>query len=136
MRANSPTGGALGSITEGERAALESVLGSLEQSQSKEQLQYNLKRLHNITNDIVHGVGAGPDRYDLSGGAGQQQQSGTSWPQRVVEQQSAAPAGGGAGNIGGMTIDQARAVAMDDATLARMSPEERAALAARLRAGR
>jgi hypothetical protein len=134
MRANSPTGGALGSITEGERAALESVLGSLEQSQSKEQLQYNLKRLHNITNDIVHGVGAGPDRYDLSGGAGQQQQSGTSWPQRVVEgqQPSAAPAG----DIGGMTIDQARAMAMDDATLARMSPEERAALAARLRAGR
>lgn len=45
MRANSPTGGALGAVTEFENKLLQSVLGSLEQSQSPEQLRYNLQRL-------------------------------------------------------------------------------------------
>jgi hypothetical protein len=66
MRDNSPTGGALGQISDGERAALNAVKGSLKQSQSREQLQHNLMRLHNVLNDIVHGAGAGPDRFDPS----------------------------------------------------------------------
>jgi hypothetical protein len=45
MRANSPTGGALGAVTEFENKLLQSVLGSLEQAQSPEQLRYNLQRL-------------------------------------------------------------------------------------------
>lgn len=45
MRANSPTGGALGSVTEKELRMLQSVLGSLEQSQSEDQFKYNLARL-------------------------------------------------------------------------------------------
>lgn len=48
MRAASPTGGALGSVTERENSLLQSVLGSLEQSQSPEQLKSNLERLKTI----------------------------------------------------------------------------------------
>jgi hypothetical protein len=45
-------------------------------------------------------------------------------------------AGAGAGEIGSMSIDQLRATAQDDAALARMTPEQRSALASRLRTGR
>lgn len=44
MRRNSPTGGALGQVTEREIALLQSVLGSLEQTQSADQLDANLER--------------------------------------------------------------------------------------------
>lgn len=44
MRDASPTGGALGQVTEREIAFLQSVLGSLEQSQGHEQLRGNLGR--------------------------------------------------------------------------------------------
>lgn len=73
MRQASPTGGALGSVTEGEGKKLESVYGALEQSQSQPQFEYNLKRLANEYMDVVHGVGNGPPRYDLSkkGGIGE-----------------------------------------------------------------
>lgn len=65
MREASPTGGALGAVSERENALLQSVLGSLEQSQSPEQLVYNLKRLKNIYLDIVHGPDNGPPREPL-----------------------------------------------------------------------
>ncbi|MDP1542409.1 MAG: hypothetical protein Q8L99_04590 [Polycyclovorans sp.] len=42
MRANSPTGGALGNVTERELAFLQSVISSLEQDQSPDQLRENL----------------------------------------------------------------------------------------------
>lgn len=42
MRANSPTGGALGQVSEMENRLLQAVWGSLEQSQSKEQFEKNL----------------------------------------------------------------------------------------------
>lgn len=45
MRAASPTGGALGAITERELAFLQSVMGSLEQVQSQEDLDRVLERL-------------------------------------------------------------------------------------------
>lgn len=45
MRAESPTGGALGNVTVQELARLEAVMGSLAQSQSADQLLYNLRRL-------------------------------------------------------------------------------------------
>lgn len=70
MRAASPTGGALGAVSERENALLQSVLGSVEQSQSPEQLTYNLKRLKNTYLDIVHGPGQGPPREPLDGGEG------------------------------------------------------------------
>jgi len=70
MRDASPTGGALGQVSEQENRLLQSVLGSVEQSQSQEQLTYNLKRLKNIYLDIIHGPGNGPPREPLEGGGG------------------------------------------------------------------
>lgn len=57
MREASPTGGALGQVTERELATLQAVMGSLEFSQSKEQLLNNLTRLEDTYLDIVHGDG-------------------------------------------------------------------------------
>lgn len=57
MREASPTGGALGNVTERELARLEAVKGSLAQSQSREQLVANLKRLQETYLDVVHGAG-------------------------------------------------------------------------------
>lgn len=68
MRNASPTGGALGQVSETELGTLQAVLGNLEQSQSPEQLRYNLRRLHNLYLDIVHGPGNGPPRVDLNTG--------------------------------------------------------------------
>jgi hypothetical protein len=44
MRNNSPTGGALGSVTERELALLQATWGSIQQPQSKEQFDKNLER--------------------------------------------------------------------------------------------
>jgi hypothetical protein len=57
MRNNSPTGGALGQVAIAELERLESVRGSIVQSQTKEQFEYNMKRLKNEYLDVVHGVG-------------------------------------------------------------------------------
>jgi hypothetical protein len=46
MRNNSPTGGALGSVTERELALLQATWGSLQQAQSKEQFETNLDRFN------------------------------------------------------------------------------------------
>lgn len=43
MRANSPTGGALGAVSERELALLQSTIANIEQSQSPQQLQRNLE---------------------------------------------------------------------------------------------
>jgi hypothetical protein len=75
MREASPTGGALGAVSENENKLLQSTYGSVAQSQSPEQLQYNLKRFYNVYNDIVHGKGNGPQRYDLGEQAGRQPQN-------------------------------------------------------------
>jgi transposase len=48
MRDNSPTGGALGQVTERELELLQSTWGSLEQAQTKEQFVSNLQRLKAI----------------------------------------------------------------------------------------
>lgn len=78
MRDASKTGGALGAINQTEMGLLTSALGSLEQSQSKEQFEHNLNRLRSIYMEIVHGPqqtgGAGPqvgvveDGYRFKGG--------------------------------------------------------------------
>lgn len=70
MRAESPTGGALGQVTERELAFLQSVLGSLEQSQSEEQFLQNLDRLNQVYGEIVHGPGGAPAVRPPAGGAG------------------------------------------------------------------
>lgn len=45
MRENSPTGGALGQVSNLEIGLLQSVFGSLEQSQTREQFLFNMRRL-------------------------------------------------------------------------------------------
>jgi hypothetical protein len=67
MREASPTGGALGQVAVQELQALQSVLGSIEQSQDPKQLSFNLRRLYNMYLDIVHGPGNGPSRIPLEG---------------------------------------------------------------------
>lgn len=66
MREASPTGGALGAVSEKETAMLQATAGSLKSSMDEETLKENLKRLSNQYNDIVHGPGNGPKRYQLS----------------------------------------------------------------------
>lgn len=65
MRSMSPTGGALGSITERELALLQSTVGNLEQSQSADQFKDNLRRVKNTYLDVIHGEGKGPPREKL-----------------------------------------------------------------------
>ena len=55
MRQQSPTGGALGQVSEKELKFLQSVIGSLELSQSKGQFLENLARVESTFNRIVHG---------------------------------------------------------------------------------
>jgi hypothetical protein len=59
MRDQSPTGGALGAVSQREMDLLASVLGSLEQSQSEPQMVENLERLNKVYNEIIHGPGGG-----------------------------------------------------------------------------
>lgn len=58
MREASPTGGALGQVTIQELQRLESVLGSIEQSQSEDQLLENLDRLEGLYVDIMRKASA------------------------------------------------------------------------------
>lgn len=65
MRAASPTGGALGSVTENELRLLQSTLGSLEQSQSEEQFLRNLTRLEAIYAQIMQKARAYPNAAEF-----------------------------------------------------------------------
>lgn len=51
MRNNSPTGGALGSVTERELALLQATWGSIQQAQSREQFEQNLEKFQKQVND-------------------------------------------------------------------------------------
>ncbi|MFN7002180.1 MAG: transglycosylase SLT domain-containing protein [Roseinatronobacter sp.] len=66
MRQNSPTGGALGNVSDKQSLLLAEAFGSLRQSMSKDQFIYNLARIENSLNDIVHGEGNGPQRHDMT----------------------------------------------------------------------
>lgn len=61
MREASPTGGALGQVTERELSFLQATLGSLEQVQSEEQLLENLDRLNQIYTQILQKAAAYPN---------------------------------------------------------------------------
>ena len=66
MRANSPTGGALGQVSERELGFLQSTIASLEQSQSEGQFLENLSLVKNAFNRVIHGTepgGAPPARF-------------------------------------------------------------------------
>lgn len=89
MRDSSPTGGALGSVSDNENKLLGAAFGALEQSQSQEQLEANLKRVRKIYLDIIHGEGNWSDEGEQPQGltpmtdAAQQ-----AAPQEQVAQQS------------------------------------------------
>ena len=55
MRDASPTGGALGQVSERELSSLQAVFGNLDQSQKEEDLRYNLQMLQHIYNNIISG---------------------------------------------------------------------------------
>lgn len=65
MRAESPTGGALGNITEQELAFLQSVLGSIDLGQKDAAILANLKRLENVYGGVIKKAQAYPnaDKY-------------------------------------------------------------------------
>ncbi len=65
MREASPTGAALGSVTEKEIAYLQATIGNLDPKQGEPQLRDNLKRVKNAYMDIIHGPGSGPPRESL-----------------------------------------------------------------------
>jgi hypothetical protein len=65
MRAASPTGGALGAVSDTEMGLLKSAYGAVGQSQSEDQLRFNLNRLWNTYQDVIHGKGGGPERRKL-----------------------------------------------------------------------
>jgi hypothetical protein len=56
MRASSPTGGALGPVSDTENRLLQSVLGSLNQGASKDEITNNLNRVREIYLDVLHGT--------------------------------------------------------------------------------
>jgi len=66
MREASPTGGALGAVSEREIDLLQSTAGRLDPSLPDDVFQDNLKRLANQYMDVIHGPEAGPERYELS----------------------------------------------------------------------
>jgi hypothetical protein len=66
MREASPTGGALGQVPFQQQQRLEQMLGSLQIDQDPHVLQDNIKRFINTYNDIIHGEGEGPKRFELS----------------------------------------------------------------------
>lgn len=66
MREASPTGGALGAVSDREMGLLQAAVGSLDKSLPKETLKDNLKRVANLQLDIIHGPGKGPPRHQLS----------------------------------------------------------------------
>lgn len=90
MRANSPTGGALGNVTERENTVLQSVLGSIDQGQSQGQLRRNLEA---IRKELVAARDARKSAYDQTYGEGAQRPAAA----------SARPAAGG-GSGAGYTI--------------------------------
>jgi hypothetical protein len=61
MRAASPTGGALGNVTERELALLTSAAGNLEQSQTPAQFKRNLERLRSDFEYVIHGRTFSPE---------------------------------------------------------------------------
>jgi len=70
MRAESPTGGALGNITEQELKFLQSVLGSIDLDQKDADIVKNLDRLQKIYNNIIKKAAAYPNAAQYGFGVG------------------------------------------------------------------
>lgn len=88
MREASPTGGALGQVSERELAFLQSTIGNLEQSQTAEQLKDNLNRVWNVYQNIIHGEGNFQPRrlgFERGRGAGSGTDASTMPPPEGIE---------------------------------------------------
>ena len=55
MRAASPTGGALGPVSDMENKLLQTALGSLDQAQTEDELVHNLNRVLRVYDEIING---------------------------------------------------------------------------------
>jgi len=66
MRASSPTGAGLGAVSDSEMKLLQSTAGALDATLPPKILEANLKRFINMTNDVIHGPGKGPPRYEIN----------------------------------------------------------------------
>jgi hypothetical protein len=90
MRANSPTGGAVGNVTDTEGNKLESALGSLDVAQSKGQLLDNIERVRKARREAVENMKRTVEEYKryLEGFGG----AGASAPAMSREQQIEAAA--------------------------------------------
>lgn len=73
MRRESPTGGALGQITERELGFLQATLGEIGLSQNREELIHNLDRLERIYSDILRKAQAYPNASQFGFGGGNPQ---------------------------------------------------------------
>lgn len=82
MREASPTGGALGQVSNFELQQLNAAFGNLDQSTRPEELRYNLINLIHVYNNIIHGPGNHPfppaNELNLDGGGAQQPQQNSS----------------------------------------------------------
>lgn len=65
MREASPTGGALGAISDRELGTLQAVMGNLEQSQSVDQFMFNLDRLGELYDGILQKASAYPNAREF-----------------------------------------------------------------------
>lgn len=74
MRESSPTGGALGSVTEKELTLLQSAIGSLERSDPRD-LAYNLKRVQEIYDRVMEKASAYPNASQFGFGGATPNQS-------------------------------------------------------------
>lgn len=75
MREASPTGGALGNVSDRELQGLQSVFGSLEQSLDDKELTYNLNLLNYTYNNVIHGEGNHNVPDPREGGSSQSQKN-------------------------------------------------------------
>lgn len=66
MRDESPTGGALGAVSDRELELLASSAGKLDAAMSTSDLRENLKRIQNMYMNMIYGEGQGPARHELS----------------------------------------------------------------------
>lgn len=81
MRDESPTGGALGAINQQEMELLSTVMGSLNLSQSSQELLFNLDRLEKIYSDIMAKAAAYPNanKYGYGGANAQAEEKIPTW---------------------------------------------------------
>jgi hypothetical protein len=84
MRKASPTGGALGNVSDKEIQFLQAVLGDLDQANDDVELKYNLKLVQHMFNNIVHGKGNHSFPHpDGQTGAGGQPPAGGATPEDI-----------------------------------------------------